>query len=111
MDLDGKLGVEFFNVAQPQALTIAGTPGNIAIAFDDISQLTNKDYTLQFNSGAWQLSENDTDQVVAMTGSGTTTCSQTRRTTYIPMNPAQPRPRSTPAQLQAELLAQLFGTF
>jgi flagellar hook-associated protein 1 len=70
MDIDGALGSNFFNVSQPQALTLTGTPGNVSVAFDDISQLTNNDYTLRFN-GSWQLTQNDTDQVVTMTGSGT----------------------------------------
>jgi len=71
MDLDGTLGLDVFSVSKPQALTIAGTPGNVAVAFDDISQLTNNDYTMRYTSGAWQLTRNDTDQVVTMTGTGT----------------------------------------
>jgi len=70
MDIDGALGLDFFNISQPQALTLTGTPGNVSVAFDDISQLTNNDYTLRFNGG-WQLTRNDTDQVVTMTGTGT----------------------------------------
>ena len=71
MDLDSALGADFFNMSQPQALTLSGTPGIVSVAFDDISQLNNNDYTLRFNSGAWQLKQNDTDQAVTMTGSGT----------------------------------------
>jgi len=71
MDLDGTLGLDFFTVAQPQALTLSGTPGNVSVAFNDISQLTNNDYTLLYNGAAWQLTRNDTDQVVTMTGTGT----------------------------------------
>lgn len=71
MDLDGALGLDFFNVGQPQALTLAGTPSNVTVAFDDISQLTNNDYTMRYNAGAWQLTQNDTNQTVAMTGTGT----------------------------------------
>jgi len=71
MDLDGSLGGDFYTLPQPQALTLAGTPGIVSVAFDDVSQLTNKDYTLSFNSGAWQLRQNDTEQTVTMTGSGT----------------------------------------
>jgi len=71
MDLDGLLGADFFSISQPQTRTLSGTPGNVTVAFDDIAQLTNNDYTLRFNSGAWQLTQNDTDQTVAMTGSGT----------------------------------------
>ncbi len=71
MNLDGVLGNEFFNVTQPSTLTLAGAPGKVAVSFDDASQLTNKDYTMRFNAGAWQLTQNDSNQVVAMAGSGT----------------------------------------
>ncbi len=71
MDLDGALGVDFFSVAQPQALTLSGTPGNVSVAFNDISQLTNNDYTMRYNGSAWQLTRNDTNQIVTMTGTGT----------------------------------------
>ena len=71
MDLDGALGNDFFNVAQPAALTLAGTPDIVSVSFDDVTQLTNNDYTMRFNAGAWQLTQNDTNQPVPMTGSGT----------------------------------------
>ena len=71
MDLDGALGQEFFNISKPQALTLSGTPANVSVAFNDFSQLTNNDYTLRFNAGAWQLTRNGTNQLVTMTGSGT----------------------------------------
>jgi len=71
MDLTGALGNDFFNVAKPTSLTLAGTPDIVSVAFNDVSKLTNKDYTLQFTGGSWQLRQNDTDQTVAMTGSGT----------------------------------------
>ena len=71
MDLDGALGVDFFNVGQPQIVSINGTPGNVTATFDDVSQLTNLDYTIQFNTGVWNLTRNDTGQAVAMTGTGT----------------------------------------
>lgn len=71
MDLDGALGVDFFNVAQPQVLSVNGTPGNVVASLDDVTQLTNLDYTIQYSGGSWQLTRNDTDQAVAMTGSGT----------------------------------------
>lgn len=71
MDLDGALGADFFNTPKPQALTLSGTTGNVSVDYDDISQLTNNDYTLRFDAGAWQLTQNDTDQPVTMTGSGT----------------------------------------
>ena len=71
MDLDSALGAEFFNEPKPQALALTGTPGNVSVAFDDVSQLTNSDYKLRFNGTAWQLTENETNQAITMTGSGT----------------------------------------
>jgi len=71
MDLNGVLGVDFFSVAQPQVLTVAGAPGNLSVAFDDVSQLTNSDYKLQFNAGTWELTNKLTGQNITMTGTGT----------------------------------------
>ncbi|HHJ35449.1 MAG TPA: flagellar hook-associated protein FlgK [Gammaproteobacteria bacterium] len=71
MDIDGLLGNDFFKSGQPQVQTLAGAPGSVLVAFDDVSQLTNNDYKFQFNGGAWQLTRSDTNQVIAMTGSGT----------------------------------------
>lgn len=71
MDLDGALGADFFGISQPQTLTLAGTPGNVAVTFDDVAKLNNSDYTLRYDAGSWQLTQNDTGQSVSMTGSGT----------------------------------------
>ncbi|MBT8126441.1 MAG: flagellar hook-associated protein FlgK [Gammaproteobacteria bacterium] len=72
MDLDGALGLDFFNIAQPQVLTVAGNPANVAVAFDDVTQLSNADYKLRFNAGTWELSNSLTGQTIPMTGAGTT---------------------------------------
>jgi flagellar hook-associated protein 1 len=71
MDLNGALGVDYFSVPQPEALTVTGATGNITVGFDDISQLTNADYRLNFKAGAWELTRADTGQPVPMSGSGT----------------------------------------
>ena len=71
MDLDGVLGLDVFSVAQPQVLTVAGNPANVAVAFDDVTQLSNADYKLRFNAGAWELSNSLTGQAIPMTGTGT----------------------------------------
>jgi len=71
MDLDGALGIDFFNVAQPQILTLVGSPGDVTVAFNDVAQLTNDDYRLQFNAGAWALTRVDNGQSVTMSGTGT----------------------------------------
>lgn len=71
MDLENNLGRDFFSTGTPATLTVNGSPGIVNVSFNDVSQMTNKDYTMRFNSGAWQLTQNDTNQVVAMTGTGT----------------------------------------
>lgn len=71
MDIDGALGVDFFSVAQPQVIGLNADPANLSISFDDVSQLTNNDYQLRFNAGAWTLTNRQSGQPVAMTGSGT----------------------------------------
>jgi len=71
MDLDGALGADFFNVAQPQVLTLSGTAGNVAAVFGDVGQLTNLDYTITYTGSAWALTRDDTGQSVTMTGAGT----------------------------------------
>ena len=71
MDLDNALGVDFFSVSQPQVLSVNGTPGNVIASLDDVSQLTNLDYTIQFTGGGWVLTRNDTSQPVSMSGTGT----------------------------------------
>lgn len=71
MDLDSTIGAEFFSEPKPFSLTLSGTPGNVTAAFDDVSQLTNKDYKLSFNAGAWELTQTDTKQTITMSGSGT----------------------------------------
>ncbi|MBL4711298.1 MAG: flagellar hook-associated protein FlgK [Gammaproteobacteria bacterium] len=71
MDLNGLLGNDLFSTSQPQVLTQAGATGNVTVDYDDIAQLTNNDYKLQFNTGSWQLINNNNNQAVTMTGTGT----------------------------------------
>ena len=70
MDIDGELGFDFFNVAQPQVLAQVGAAGNISVQFNDVSQLTNDDYQLQFNGSVWDLKRKNTGEIVPMTGTG-----------------------------------------
>ena len=71
MDLDGVLGLDYFSVAQPQVLAVAGDASNVSVTFDDVSQLSNADYKLQFDAGSWTLSNKLTGQSITMTGTGT----------------------------------------
>lgn len=71
IDIDGALGQDIFNIGQPTTLTLFGTPDNVSVTFDDVTQLTSKDYQLRFNAGLWDLTRTDTGQSVTMTGTGT----------------------------------------
>ncbi len=71
MDLSGKLGNDMFTTGVPQLRVGQGNASNISIAYNDVGQLTNLDYTLKYQGGSWALQRNDTGQAVAMTGTGT----------------------------------------
>ena len=71
MDLNGNLGADLFNVPAPQVLTLNGTSGDVTASIADVSALTAQDYTIEYDAGAWTLTRNDTNQTVAMSGSGT----------------------------------------
>ena len=71
MDLDGALGVNMFRTGQPDVLVRQGVAGNVSVTFDDVTALTNLDYTLSYDGAVWDLTRNDNGQSVAMSGSGT----------------------------------------
>ena len=71
MDLNGNLGTDLFSVLAPQVLTLNGTSGDVTASIADVSALTAQDYTIEYDAGAWTLTRNDTNQTVAMSGSGT----------------------------------------
>ncbi len=71
MDIDGALGINVFSVGQPEVRVQQGAITNISVEFGDVGQLTNLDYKLSYNSGAWGLIRTDTGQSVSMAGSGT----------------------------------------
>ena len=75
MDLNGKLGSDFFATSAPSVAANAlnsGT-GAVAASFDaaNIDQLTTEDYQLTFNTGAPVLTRISDGQVVPMSGAGT----------------------------------------
>ena len=71
MDLQGNLGGPLFDLGEPQWDAYAGTTSEIDLALDDVGQLTNASYRLQFDGSSWSLSRLDTGAQVAMSGSGT----------------------------------------
>ncbi len=69
--LDGQPGLDLFSVASPQVVPDDGNGGTIAVAFDDVSQLTADDYRLAFDGINWALTRAGNGQVVPLSGSGT----------------------------------------
>jgi flagellar hook-associated protein 1 FlgK len=67
IDLNGVAGGEFFRVPSPEVLAMRGnsTADIPAVSITDVSQLTNFDYSLQYDGANWSLWRADTGQSVA----------------------------------------------
>jgi len=75
MDATGAQGQAMFSVGGVQVLPDSSNAGSasLAVTRGNLSDLTADDYELQYTGGAnpWQLTDETTDQSVALTGSGT----------------------------------------
>lgn len=71
MDLDGDLGGTFFSASSPEVLDNPNNTGSISVAFDNVSNLTNLDYEMDYDGATWTLRRTDTGATVPMTGLGT----------------------------------------
>jgi flagellar hook-associated protein 1 FlgK len=73
MDLNGKLGGDFFSVGGPQVLPNSGNGGNahVTATIADAKDLTGDNYRLQYDGTNWSLTRADTGEAVPMSGSGT----------------------------------------
>ena len=70
VSLDGQPGLDLFSVASPQIVPDSGNGGTIAVAFDDVAQLTADEYRLTYDGASWSLTRAGNGQVVPMSGSG-----------------------------------------
>ena len=70
VSLDGQPGLDLFSVASPQIVPDSGNGGSIAVAFDDVAQLTADEYRLTYDGASWSLTRAGNGQVVPMSGSG-----------------------------------------
>ena len=70
VSLDGQPGLDLFSVASPQIIPDSGNGGSIAVAFDDVAQLTADEYRLTYDGASWSLARAGSGQVVPMSGSG-----------------------------------------
>ncbi len=73
MDLRGTLGTDFFGIGQPTVLTSGFNTGSgVATAtIADVGALTGADYILEYDGANYSLMRADTQQAVAMPGTGT----------------------------------------
>jgi flagellar hook-associated protein 1 FlgK len=71
MDLNGNLGQAMFSLPEPGWDAYPGVTGSLGLAWEDIGQATGADYRLEFDSGGWSIQRTDTNETLAMTGSGT----------------------------------------
>lgn len=73
MDLRGTLGGDFFAVSDPVSLysTRNTGTGTAAATVTDTTALTGADYVLSYDGAAYSLTRADTNQSVALTGTGT----------------------------------------
>ncbi len=70
MDLDGRLGGDFFNVASPKVVGAPGNTGSITVGHADFSKLTTHDYRLDFDGATWTMTDLASGQPVTLTGAG-----------------------------------------
>lgn len=72
VDLQGKVGGTFFNVAGPtvQAATTNNGSGTLDASIGDIGALTGKDYVLSYDGSNWSMRDTN-GSAVALTGTGT----------------------------------------
>ena len=70
VSLDGQPGLDLFSVASPQIVPDSGNGGSIAVAFDDVAQLTADEYRLTYDGASWSLTRAGNGQAVPMSGSG-----------------------------------------
>lgn len=71
MDLNGELGQAMFSVPEPAWDAYPGVSGSLNVSWDDIGQITEADYRLEYDGGSWSIQRTDTNQTLAMSGSGT----------------------------------------
>lgn len=72
VDLQGKVGGTFFNIAGPtvQAATTNSGSGTLDASIGDIGALTGKDYVLSYDGSNWSMRDTN-GSAVAFTGTGT----------------------------------------
>jgi len=70
MDLDGDLGGNYFAVAVPEVLSDPTNTGTIAVAFDNIADLNNHEYQLDYDGANWSIRDLTTDSTTVLGAAG-----------------------------------------
>ena len=73
VDLQGRLGEDFFSLGEPSALGSSNNTGTatVSVAYDNVADLQATDYVLSFDGTNYNLTRSDTGIAVAFTGTGT----------------------------------------
>lgn len=73
MDLNGRLGGEFFGVSDPAVLVSSRNSGTASVdaTVADVSGLQSTDYLLSYDGSAWSVTRADNGAAIPLTGSGT----------------------------------------
>src|SRR6056297_2625687 len=73
MDVNGRLGGEFFGVGDPAVLVSSRNSGtaDVDAVVADVSGLQSTDYVMSYDGSAWSLTRADNGQAIPMTGAGT----------------------------------------
>jgi flagellar hook-associated protein 1 len=109
LDLNGQLGANLFSVGGPQAYSSANNTGaaSATVSVASVGALTTDDYVLQYQGGAYSLTNTSDGSAVAFTGNGTAASPITAAGLSIVLS-------ATPAsgdQFLIEPTAQAAGTF
>ena len=71
MDLRGQPGEPLFEIGEPKWSAFPGVNSQLQVSWNDIGQITDADYKLQYSGGSWSISRTDTGETLTMSGSGT----------------------------------------
>ncbi|MDI9240853.1 flagellar hook-associated protein FlgK [Lysobacter sp. LF1] len=73
MDLNGRMGTDFFTIPAPKATSHAANTGTgtLTASMGDLSKLDAQNVVLKFDGTAWSATRADTGAAVPLTGTGT----------------------------------------
>ncbi|MBC8950406.1 MULTISPECIES: flagellar hook-associated protein FlgK [Xenorhabdus] len=73
-DLDGKPGIDFFNLAQPETIANSNNKGSaeIKVEYADTTKVKDSDYTIKYQGGDWKVQRVTDKEMISVTKNGKT---------------------------------------